>query len=134
MTNCGVTEHDFVPAAFQAQLDLCLLEQIKHCSSAPGMQQSVSMHAQRTNGGSNLLHSAACWYFASPGGGQMITSSSSGAALSTVGLTALLLLRLLTLFHLMGSSALEGPACKGPAPDSPHKALNSAFLVLLLDP
>ncbi len=64
----------------------------------------------------------------------MITSSSSGAALSTVGLTALLLLRLLTLFHLMGSSAPEGPACEGPAPDSPHKALNSVFLVLLLDP
>lgn len=59
--------------------------------------------------------------------------SSSLGAVSTAALTALLLLRLLTLLQRMGSSVLEGPAWEGPAPDSPHRALNSALLILLLD-
>ena len=60
-------------------------------------------------------------------------TSSSPEGVSVEGRAALLLLRLLCLFQRMGSSLLGGATWEGPGPASPHRALNSGFLNLLLD-
>lgn len=62
-----------------------------------------------------------------------MTTSSSPEGESAAGRTARLLLRLLTLFHRIGSSVLGGAAWTGLGPASPQKARNSAFDSLLLD-
>lgn len=62
----------------------------------------------------------------------MLTSSSP-EGVSVGGRTARLLLRLLTLFHRIGSSVLEGSIWPGLGPASPHRARRSAFDILLLD-
>lgn len=62
---------------------------------------------------------------------MMISSSPEGV--SAGGRTARLLLRLLTLFHRIGSSVLGGAAWTGLGPASPQRARSSAVDNLLLD-
>ena len=60
-------------------------------------------------------------------------TSSSPEGVSAGGRTARLLLRLLTLFHRIGSSVLGGAAWTGLGPASPQRARSSAVDNLLLD-
>ncbi len=62
-----------------------------------------------------------------------MTTSSSPDGVSIGGRTVRALLRLLTLFHRIGSSVLGAGIWPGLGPASPHRARRSAFDILLLD-
>lgn len=147
------------PQTHPHQLPYCMDHSVNQCQSNTGRPNSAHAAAlesrsrstcwtttrQQTFEGINFgvlglrnlvdvhyLEHSACWYLASSRGGQMSTSSSPDGV-SAGSRTARLLLRLLTLFHRMGSSVLGGAIWARPGPASPHRARRSACDSLPLD-